>query len=464
MKKFFILTLLITLIILPAYSKNKEETKTNLQDEKTLEYLNLDWWRKFNDDYLTDNLITVYKNNYDLKNAELKIKENEKLVKMQFASELPFLGFSGDINRDLRTSMQQFGPAMQIPSYSQYNYYLPFTMGYEVDIWGSNRLKTKSVKEQLEIVKQAQRATYISLTSDFSADYFNLIKADKLLQIQDELVSIQEKIVSLTSEKYKAGLCSVNELLAEESFLTSLKEERNKHKLTKDILEESMKVYLSFGNDEKITRNDYQNVTLLKNIPDGYNSTIIENRPDFKQEEANIRKIGFDVKVAKREFLPKFTIVGQFGLNAYKLGNLLNSPSQFLNLGVIPSMDIFSGGRKMAFFKFKKFQYEEALNDYQKTILEAIKEVNSGLLEYKTAMRNYEESNSRLKTQTKIFELAKDKNEIGASGNIELLYAQEAYLISEKEEVSNKINSIISTISLYKAAGGIDLYSLNQDI
>lgn len=464
MKKFFILTLLITLLILPAYSKNKEETKTNPQDEKTLEYLNLDWWRKFNDDYLTDNLITVYKNNYDLKNAELKIKENEKLVKMQFASELPFLGFSGDINRDLRTSMQQFGPAMQIPSYSQYNYYLPFTMGYEVDIWGSNRLKTKSVKEQLEIVKQAQRATYISLTSDFSADYFNLIKADKLLQIQDELVSIQEKIVSLTSEKYKAGLCSVNELLAEESFLTSLKEERNKHKLTKDILEESMKVYLSFGNDEKITRNDYQNVTLLKNIPDGYNSTIIENRPDFKQEEANIRKIGFDVKVAKREFLPKFTIVGQFGLNAYKLGNLLNSPSQFLNLGVMPSMDIFSGGRKMAFFKFKKFQYEEALNDYQKTILEAIKEVNSGLLEYKTAMRNYEESNSRLKTQTKIFELAKDKNEIGASGNIELLYAQEAYLISEKEEVSNKINSIISTISLYKAAGGIDLYSLNQDI
>ena len=464
MKKFFILTLLITLIILPAYSKNKEETKTNLQDEKTLEYLNLDWWRKFNDDYLTDNLITVYKNNYDLKNAELKIKENEKLVKMQFASELPFLGFSGDINRDLRTSMQQFGPAMQIPSYSQYNYYLPFTMGYEVDIWGSNRLKTKSVKEQLEIVKQAQRATYISLTSDFSADYFNLIKADKLLQIQDELVSIQEKIVSLTSEKYKAGLCSVNEVLAEESFLTSLKEERNKHKLTKDILEESMKVYLSFGNDEKITRNDYQNVTLLTNIPDGYNSTIIENRPDFKQEEANIRKIGFDVKVAKREFLPKFTIVGQFGLNAYKLGNLLNSPSQFLNLGVMPSMDIFSGGRKMAFFKFKKFQYEEALNDYQKTILEAIKEVNSGLLEYKTAMRNYEESSSRLKTQTKIFELAKDKNNIGASGNIELLYAQEAYLISEKEEVSNKINSIISTISLYKAAGGIDLYSLNQDI
>ena len=282
MKKIFIITILITLLILPAVAKENKSSKIIQQDDKTIEYLNLNWWKRFNDDYLTDNLVNVYKNNYDLKNTALKIQENEKLVKMQFASELPFLNFAGDLNRDLRAPMQQFGPSMQIPNYSQYNYYLPFTMGYEVDIWGSNRLKTKSVKEQLEIIKQAQRATYISLTSDFSADYFNLIKADRLLEIQDELVKIQEKIVELTSEKYKAGLCSINEVLSEESFLTSLKEEQNKHKLTRDILEESMKVYLAIGDEEEITRNNYQNITLLKNLPLKYSSTIIENRPDFK--------------------------------------------------------------------------------------------------------------------------------------------------------------------------------------
>ncbi len=34
---------------------------------------------------------------------------------------------------------------MQIPKYSQYNYRLPLTVGYEIDIWGTNHLKTKSV-------------------------------------------------------------------------------------------------------------------------------------------------------------------------------------------------------------------------------------------------------------------------------------------------------------------------------
>lgn len=449
MKKIFILTFILVFLGICA------EAKTVFVSNPTIEYLNMPWWENFNDEKLSKNLFTVYQNNYDLKNAALKVQENEKLVKMQFASELPTLNFSGDLNRDLRAPRQQFG-AMKIPNYSQYNYYLPLTMGYEIDIWGKQHLKTKSQKEQLEIVKQAERATYIALTSDFAADYFNLIKADKLLDIQNELVNTQEVIVSLVSEKYKTGLCSINELLAEEKFLTSLKEERNKHKLTQQLLEESLKIYL-VNSDDKIERNNYENISLIKNIATEYPSSSVQNRPDFKQSEANIKRIGFDVQVAKREFLPNFTIVGQIGLNAYSLSKLFNSPSQFFNFGVLPSIELFSGGRKIAFLKLKKYQYEEALNDYQKTILISIKEINSGLLEYKTSMENYDESVNRFNTQTKIYNLAKDKHQIGVSGNIELMYAKEAYLLSKKEEVSNKINALIATISLYKATGGINL-------
>ena len=34
----------------------------------------------------------------------------------------------------------------------------------------------------------------------------------------------------------------------------------------------------------------------------------------------------------------------------------------------------------------------------------------------------------------------------------------------KKDEVSNKMNSLISTINLYKAAGGVDLYKINENI
>ena len=402
----------------------------------------------------------LYEKNYDLKNAALKVKENEQAVKMQFANELPQLNFSGELYRNLKSSMQQFG-SMQIPSYSQYNYYLPLTMSYEIDIWGTNRLRTKSTKQQLEIIKQAQRATYIALTSDFVSDYFNLIKADKFLSIQNEIIKTQEEIIKKVNEKYNIGLCSINELLEEQKMLTTLNEERNRHIKTRDTLINSLRVYLSDSQDN-IERNSYENVVLLKDLPEEYNTEIIENRPDYLQEEANIKRIGFDVKVAKREFLPKFIIFGQIGLNAYSLDKLFNSASQMFNAGILPSIDLFAGGRKVAFLKFKKFEYEEALNSYQKTILTAIKDINSGLVEYKEADKNYDQSVKRLAIQNKTYSLMKNKHEIGAANDLDVLYSKEAYLIVKKEEVSNKINCLLSTIGLYKAAGGVDLYEINK--
>lgn len=460
MKKFLIILLTLTLAMPAAYAKqSKAEIK---HEQNKIHYLNLQWWEKYQDPVLTQNLKKLFEVNYDLKNADLKVKENEKLVKIQFANELPMLSFDGSLGRQFRSSNQQFG-SMVIPSFAQYNYQLPLTMSYELDIWGENRLKTKSVEQQLEIIKQAERATYITLTSDFTADYLNLIKTDKFLEIQDELIELQKQITDRTVNKYDAGLCTINEVLAEQKLLTQLKEERNNLAGKQDVLINSIRVYLSMkeGNPE---RTKYENLILLTGIPLQYDTTIIENRPDYLQEEANIKRIGFDVKIARKELLPKFIIFGQIGLNAYDLGKLFNSYSQLFNAGILPSFDLFAGGRKMAFLKLRKYQYEEALNNYQKAILTGIKEINTGLADYKIASKNYEQSTKRLEMQNQIYKLMEDKKDIGAASEMDILYSKEAHLLIEKEQVSNKINYLISTISLYKAVGGVDLYSINTPV
>lgn len=450
MKRFILIILFILFINISAYAVDDNE-----------QYMNFDWWKNFNDEYLLDNLSKVYLNNYDLKNAALKVDANEQVVKMQFANELPFVSFSGEISRDIRAPREKFGN-MSIPHYSQNNFYLPITAGYEIDIWGKNRLKTKSKKQQLEIVKQAQRATYISLSSAFASDYFNLIKTDKLIEIQQELLDVQNEIFSKTNEKYNIGLVPVTEVLFQEKVLNTLQEEHNNYVRTRELLLNNLKVYLANQNEE-VVRKNFDDVSVINNLPEEYNVSIVENRPDYLQEEANIKKIGFDVKVAKKEFLPSFTIFGQIGLNAYSLSTLCNSPSQLFAAGFLPNFDIFSGGKKRAMLKMQKYRYEEALNNYQKTYLNAISEMNSGLIDYKTSKKNYEESLGKISIEEKIYSLAKDKREIGSSNDLDVLFVKEMYLLAEKELVSNKINSILSVIGLYKVSGGIDLYKLNDD-
>lgn len=446
MKKIFIILFLIFFNIFN-FAFCKEENQ----------YTNMDWWNSFNDKYLSENLEKLYKNNYDLKNTALKIKENEQMVKMQFAQELPFLSLTGELSRDFQAPRQQFG-SMMIPKYSQYNYNIPLSAGYEIDIWGKNRLKTKSKKQQLEIIKQMERATYISLSGNFAADYFNLIKADKLIELQKELIDTQEEILSKTREKYNSGLCSINEVLEAQKLLTILKEEYNTHIKTRDVLIESLKVYLADEND-KIKRNSFENTKLIDDLPLKYSSDIVLKRPDYIEQEANLKRLGFDIRVARKEFLPSFVIFGQIGLNAYHLSSLFNSPSQFFNAGILPSWDLFSGGRKIAFLKMKKMQYEQALNDYRKTYITGVTDINSNLIEYKTALENYKEVSNRIKTDEKIYNLIKDKRKIGSANDLDVLYAKEIYLSTKKQETSNKINSIICSIGLYKALGGINPYN-----
>ncbi len=466
MKK--LLTALITLtfvvqIFLPLSSTSalaKRNSKDTDENAKHQEYLNISWWEKYNDPNLTANLQELYEKNHDLKIATLKVKEGEKMVRASLAEELPHIGFNGNLGRIMSSSNQQFG-SLVIPSYAQYGYQLPLTATYEIDIWGENRLKTKSIAKQLDIVKQAERASYIALTSSFASNYFNLIKTDKLIEIQSEIVEIQKDIAQKAQKKFENGLCTVNEVIAEEKMLTTQKELLNDLEHTKTILENQLKVYLA-DNNKEIKRSSYDNIEIMQNLPLKMDGTVIEQRPDYIQSEDNIKKIGYDVRIARKEFLPKFVIYGQIGLNAYNLDKLFNSYSQLANAGIMPSFDIFSGGRKKAILKLQKYRYEEAMHDYQKTILTSIQEVNDSTAQLKKDLQNYEESVERYNLEHKRFVLMDHKNKIGAASDLDVLYNKQLELMTKREEVSNKINCLISTISLYKATGGQDLYTIKE--
>lgn len=461
MKKFKLLTLtliLITSIALnPVYANQKADTK-----DYRSEYLNLQWWERYNDAALIDYLVIAFQNNQDLKIAVIKTNQAQQIVKQSLAQELPQIGFSGNFQRELRSSDTRFGDLL-IPNYSQNHFVLPLAMTYEVDIWGENRLRTKSYKKQLDIIKQDERASYISLTSAVASDYFNLIKTDKLIENQKELISLQKTITEMVEKKHKNGLCPAMEVIAEKQTLTNFEEELNNLEEKREVLKNQFLVLLGDRNITEVKTNNYETINLPE-IPENLSTEVIKYRPDLIKTEEYIKKIGFDVKVARREFLPKFLIYGNLGFNAYDWGRMFNSNTFLSSIGVAPSFDLFAGGRKMAYFKYNKLEYEKALQLYEKTVLTSIQEVNDALSGSKTYQKNYLKSHERNALENEKFELLNKKFEIGSASKLDNLKAREITLLTNKSEISNKINYIVSTINIYKAVGGKDYTNFAEDI
>ena len=451
MKKLKLIILLICLTLMPTQTFAKTK---NIQNNNDLQYMNLTWWQKFNDQKLNDYLMTIYKNNPDLKIATIKNKQSQQVMKQAFANQLPQLYFNGTMQREFTGSTQRFGEVV-IPDYNQAHYILPLTMSYEVDLWGENYLKTKSLKKQIEMTTQDERASYISISSNFASNYYTLVGIDKLIQNQKDLLEIEQNIVNLEEQKYNSGLCPIAEVLSEKQSLTQMQERLNSLEERQDIVINQLITQLGDRMLTKIDRSNYDSISAIP-TPNEISTEYIGNRPDVQKAELYIQKTGIDIKVARRDFLPKFRVYGQIGFNSYDWCRMF-APHTFLSTaGVAPSLDLFTGGYKKAILKYNKLEYEKALQIYEKAILTSIQELNDAMMSIKTANSNYEKSKERFNLEKEKLDLSNNQYKIGGRAKLDNMKDQQNILVVEEDMVTNNINRVISTINLYKATGGKD--------
>lgn len=447
-KKILIISLF--LISLPVGAK---------ESTNRLDYMNMDWWKNYNDEVLIRHFQTLYENNHDLRIAALKTKQAEENIRLAGANQLPQLGFDGSVSRVFRGPRTQFGSVV-IPKYIQNEIFLPLNASYEIDIWGQNYLNRKSAKKQAEIAKQQERAAYIYITSSFAADYYNLIKMDELERNLLKIIDLQKNIVSMTEKKYNSGLASINEVLDEKQILVNFEKDLNKLKENKKILNDEAVVLLGLNTDKAIELSDYQSISSPQ-TPETLSTTIIQFRPDLISSEDYVKKSGIDVRVARRDFLPKFILYGNLGFNAYKWNRMFAGETFLANAGIAPRWDIFTGGIKMARYRINKYEYKKAVESYEKTVLTSIQEVNDALAEAKTTKANLIKSDEDYSIEKEKHILAEKQFSIGDSSMLDEMKSEVNLYVTKQRNIAAKIDNVISSISLYNAVGGID-YTKND--
>ena len=421
-----------------------------------------EWWNKYGDEILVGNLEKVYVQNPDLKMAALKTKQMQEVVKMARANELPQVGFDPNISWEIRSSDVHFGNVI-IPDYSQGRCLLPLAMSYEIDLYGKNHLQTKSFKKLSEMTVQDEQMARILISSNFTANYFNLIRTDRLIQNNKKLVELQEQIAKMQRIKYEKGLCGEPEVLSEEQTLTSFKEELNNLEAEQEVIKNQLITLIGEKDLKDIQRNNIENIKIF-DVPEYLDSSVITKRPDFIKSELYVKKSGFDVRVARRELLPSFTIYGNAGFNAYSLNRLFTNRSFLSTVGILPSWDVFTGGRKMANLRYRKLECKKAVEDYNKTVLTCLQELNNSLCRIKSVRKNYNESSRRNELEMEKFALTQTKYNIGATSMLDEMKEQRNLYVRENEAITQKANYLVMTIELYKALGGQDYTTAQQHI
>lgn len=423
-------------------SKNK---KTQQSDDYKFNYVNMNWWGNFNDDLLNGYIEKAVLNNYDLKMATINVEEYYQNVRLQFANELP-------------SAVGGFGPGVfKAPGMTNTSsaFGLPIIVQYEADIFLKNHNKTKAVKKLYEGSKLDERAAYISVASAVGSTYFNIINLDKMISLQEQIVNIRQEIYNLMLIRNKEGLTSTADtvkankaLVAGQTDLIELKKNREKMLNQMCVL-----IGESPENANSIKRNSLDSINYQLAIPSEIPSEIITQRPDYMKAELMVEKAGIDVKVAKKEFLPSINILGGALFNAGDIGSLFTTKNMLLGVGGGLITPLFQGGSLIANLKLKKATYERILQDYYKTNLTAIQEVNDALVASRLDKDKMTQTTKQYNLEKSDYKYNEKKFNQGTISKLDLIQYQENLLSIEKLVAQQKVECMTDAISLYKATG-----------
>ncbi len=429
----------------PKQFKSMVKKNKKVSDDYKFAYVNLNWWENFDDDILKSYIEKAIINNYDLKMATLNVDEYYQNVRAQLASELPSVTAG-------------FGPGLiKMPGMTKttMNFGVPMVVQYEADIFLKNRNKTQSAKKLYEGSKMDERAAYIAVASAVGASYFNIVTLDKVIDLQEQIVSLRKDIYDLMLARNKEGLTSTADtikanksLVQGQTDLIELKKQREQQLHQFCVL-----IGESPENSDSIERTSLDNINYELAVPSQIPSEIIMNRPDYMKAELMVEKAGIDVKIARKEFLPSINILGGGLFNANDLGSMFTTKNMLLGVAGGIMAPIFTGGSLIANLRMKKAAYERVLQNYYKTNLTSIQEVNDALVASRLDKDKMSRTLKQYNLEKSEYGYNEHKYDQGTISKLDLIQYQENLLSIEKLVSQQKVECMLDAISLYKAAG-----------
>ncbi|MDD2954241.1 MAG: efflux transporter outer membrane subunit [Parabacteroides sp.] len=419
------------------------EARTDTTD--TTSVTSIPWESLYADDTLKGLIMKALDNNKDMRIAAAKIKEMIAAKRISFASMLPEVGASLYAQKE----RQNYGGDNPKPDPE---FGAKLTLSWELDLWGNLRWANEATIASYMQTVEGQRALRLTIIAEVAANYYQLCALDQELSIVQQTLEARREGVRLAKLRYEGGLTSetaYNQALVElartETLIPSLERQIK-------IKESDLSLLLGEYTSDIPRGLSLGEQRMREALPVGLPSSLLERRPDMRQAEFKLQAANALVGVAQTDLFPKIRLTSSYGFESDELGNLLKSSIGFIAGSLL--QPIFAMGKNKAKVKAAKARYEQEVYGYEKSVLEAFKEVNNAIVTVRK-VKEVRASRSNLEASArKYLELAQLQYINGVINYMDVLDAQRGLLDAQIGLNNAVLDELLSVVYLYKALGG----------
>jgi multidrug efflux system outer membrane protein len=412
------------------------------------------WWTVFHDDELNALETQALNTNFDIKIASAHLDQSRASSAIQIATQFPSLGVSPSVqlqrlsgNRPANSSIPVTAPV------SQTNIVLPFSVGYEVDLFGRRHRSVEAAQAAYQATAADLENVRLVIAAEVAGNYFTLRQLDSELGILNRTVETLQKALELVDSRHKGGLSSGLDVAQEETLLDATKTQVILLQQQRKQFEDALSVLVGqpapeFHLSVKELSASAPPITV------GLPSDLLERRPDIAESERQMAVANAQVGIANAAYFPSLNLFANGGWQAANIAKLLNVQSTFWALGANVSEAIFTGGARRAQKQFVQGGYDASVAAYRGSVLNALREVQdsiSGL----TILEQAEQSQERtVASARRTLEIATSRYTGGLVSYLDVVNAQENLLNNQRELAYIHGQRLVTTVLLVKALGG----------
>jgi multidrug efflux system outer membrane protein len=420
------------------------------------------WWTVFQDQELNrleDDLMAA---NQTLKMALANFDQARASAAVQNATLFPTLSVDPTAGRERYSGTRPTGSTIPLASpVTQGNYNLPFTVSYEVDLFGKRRRTIEAAQAAYQTNAADLENVRLVLTAELAADYFTVRELDSDIGITTRTVETLQKGLDLVKSRHAGGIASGLDVAQEETLLNTTRTQAILLQQQRKQFEDAIAVLVGKpAPDFHLAVREL--ATEPPNIDASLPSDVLERRPDIAESERQMAVANAQIGIAKAAYYPSLVLFGQGGWNSASISQLLNAESAFWAIGANVAQEIFTGGARRAQVQFSQAGYQATLANYRGTVLNAFREVQDNITGLQVLDAARQSQSDAVNSSRRQVDIATSRYVGGLANYLDVVSAQQNLLNNEQEAAIIQGQRLVTSVLLVKAlGGGWDAASLN---
>jgi NodT family efflux transporter outer membrane factor (OMF) lipoprotein len=412
-----------------------------------------DWWKAFHDPQLDGLMVEALADSPTLNIAAARTRKALALARASQSALSPRVDASASSTRERFSEHglipPPFGGTTQTLSDLQ------LSLSWEIDFWRKNRAAYEAALGAARAADVDAYAARLALSTNIAGAYVQLSRAYLQRQVAKQTLASRQQIAALTRDRNAAGIDSRLEVKQSEAAVPTTREEIVALDERIAPARNTIAALMGAGPDRGLaiarpTATALTQVVLPSNVP----AELIGRRPDIVAQRWRVEAASKDIASQKGAFYPNVNLLAFVGVQSLVGVNLLSAASRTLGVAPAVTLPIFDAGRLRAELATRDADYDIAVEQYNQSLANAMREVVDQLVSFKSLDEQRKQQRIASVTTREAYDIALLRYREGIGNYLQVLSAEQPMLAQQALEADLGARSLALSINLVRALGG----------